>query len=88
MFGLWRAMDLICNLLKLAIISQSISRWVEPEQKFVTSDGRECNNESTMLGCPAVNDERSDKQLTMLGMFCQWRREGPALEVGSSPVVG
>jgi hypothetical protein len=87
MFGLWRAMDLIRNLLKLAIISKSISRWVEPEQKFVTSDSRECNNESIMLGCPAIDDESSDKQLTMLGI-CQWQREGPALEVGSSPVVG
>jgi hypothetical protein len=90
-FGLWRAMDLICNLLKLAIISKSISKWVElytAEQKFVTSDGRERNSESITWGCLVVDDERSDKQLTVLGMFCQWRREGLALEVGSSLVVG
>ncbi len=90
-FGLWCVMDLICNLLKLTIISKSISRWVElhtAKQKFVTSDNRERNSESITLRCLTVNDERSDKQLTMLGMFCQWQRADLPHEVGSSLVVG
>jgi len=48
----WHAMDFIRNLLKLAIISKSISRRVElctEEQKFVVADGRKRNRESTVL---------------------------------------
>jgi hypothetical protein len=39
-------------------------------------------------GCPAVDGKGSDGQLTVVGMFSGRRREGRALEVGSSPVVG
>jgi hypothetical protein len=39
-------------------------------------------------GCPAVDGRGSDGQLTVVGMFSPRRREGRALELGSSPVVG
>ncbi len=45
-------MNLIHNLLKLAIISKSISRRVElciEVQKFVVADDRKRNRESTVL---------------------------------------
>lgn len=53
-------MELICNLLKLAIISKFISKLVElysVEQKFVAIDDEKRNNESTTLGCHAVDSK-------------------------------
>jgi hypothetical protein len=64
MFGFWHAMELICNLLKLTIISKFISRLVElysVEQKLVAIDDEKCNNESTTLGCHAVDYKRKDE---------------------------
>ncbi len=54
-------------------------------KSFVAIEGRERDSESTTLG---KDNEGRDGQLTVLEMFCQWRREGLTMDVGSNLVVG